>query len=596
MEQAEVDIGRLRQQYRDFSYAKQDEIEEQRQARHYYHGDQWTSSQLAELKKRNQPPVTRNKVGRKIDGVVGILESLRNDPKAFPRTPQHEEGAEIATAVMRYVLDEVNWETMSSQAGRNAAIGGIGGVELVLSQGDRGDPDLDMEVVPADSFFYDPRSFRQDFSDALYLGVGKWVDLDVAQEQFPDKAEELTALLSQHDENENWQLQDKEKVWVNVSEKRIFLVDHWYFKKGKWHWCIYAASVKLDGGESPFIDEDGKTFPKYVMFSAYVDHEGDRYGMIRNMKSIQDEINSRYSKGLHLLHTRRFFYEASAIKDVNKAKREMVRPDGAVELNPGALSNGTFQTDDAIKNADLQGQIAFLEKAETDIENFGPNPAVIGEGIENKSGRAISLLQQAGLRDLGPFTNAYRDWKIRIYRAVWNTVQRFWTSERWIRVTDDEDIAQFIQLNGLSLDEYGMPTLVNALGSLDVDIIIDEGPDTLNMVQDAYDTLLALSQKGAMVPPQVLIELSQLPSDLKKRVLEMMEQAQQPPPGAQEAMQLEMMQKQADLEKTGAETQKVISETEENYAQIDQVGANALKALRDAHEPYQQRELAQIGS
>jgi hypothetical protein len=41
------------------------------------------------------------------------------------------------------------------------------------------------------------------------------------------------------------------------------------------------------------------------MFSANVDHDGDRYGFIRNLKSAQDEINMRRSKALHLLNSRR---------------------------------------------------------------------------------------------------------------------------------------------------------------------------------------------------------------------------------------------------------------------------------------------------
>ena len=92
---------------------------------------------------------------------------------------------------------------------------------------------------------------------------------------------------------------------------------------------------------------------------------------------------------------------------------------------------------------------AFKSRNLIQRPNLGPNIAVTGEGLEQSSGRAINLLQQAGLADLGPFIQSYRGWKIRLYRAVWNTVQRVWEAERWIRVTDDEDLAQFIQVNGV---------------------------------------------------------------------------------------------------------------------------------------------------
>ena len=39
--------------------------------------------------------------------------------------------------------------------------------------------------------------------------------------------------------------------------------------------------------------------------------------------------------------------------------------------------------------ANLEGQFKFLENAYSELENFGPNPALIGQGVEAKSGRAI---------------------------------------------------------------------------------------------------------------------------------------------------------------------------------------------------------------
>lgn len=61
-----------------------------------------------------------------------------------------------------------------------------------------------------------------------------------------------------------------------------------------------------------------------------------------------------------------------------------------------------------------------------------------GEGVDGQSGRAIALRQSAALAELGPFILSYRGWKLRVYRAVFAAVQRYWTGERWIRVTDNE--------------------------------------------------------------------------------------------------------------------------------------------------------------
>lgn len=560
-------LGQLRKQYQNFAGTKDQEIKEQRDARHYYHGDQWTEADKKVLKKRKQPILTNNVIGRKIDGVVGLVERLRQDPKAYPRTPAHEEGAETATSVLRYVCDINDFGSMCAEVSRGAGINGIGGVEMFLEPGDNGDPDIGLAPVDPDCFFYDPRSFRPDFSDARYMGVAKWVDVDLAKEMFPDSADALDSTVAQSGETAGLQQQDRELRWVDQTDKRVFIIEHWYIVGSVWQFCFYTGAIELSRGSSPFVDEKGMTICRFVMYSANVDHDGDRYGFVRNMKSAQDEINARRSKGLHQLNTRRIIATKGIVQDVERARTEAARPDGYVEINP--TTDGRFEFDDAAKQADMQGQIAFLEMAKADIENFGPNPALIGQGIENKSGRAISLLQQAGMAELGPFIIAYRGWKIRVYRAIWNAVQRHWSAERWIRV--NEGLAQFVQLNALTLNEFGMPAIQNSLGSLDVDIILDEGPDTITVMQDTLDTLMPLAQKGD-VPAGVLIKLMSLPGSTKKELLDYIEQAKRPDPQQQQlamaAATEEIKNRQADTGKKRADAMKSVGDALLNFQVI----------------------------
>lgn len=557
----DVPVTKLRRQYLDYLTIKQSEIEEQRIARHYTHGDQWSKQEIAVLKGRRQPVVTYNRIGRKIDGIVGLVERLRQDPKAYPRTPKHMEAADVATSVLKYALDVNDWRSKSPEVARDGAIDGIGGIELVIETGDNGDADIGFEIVDPDTFFYDPRSFREDFSDARYMGVAKWIDLDLAKEMFPDHAEALTGFMN--DGTDLGQDQDRERNWINSNEQRLRLVDHWYIRGGEWRYCIYVADYELMRGTSYLVDEKNRTQCKYIMFSAAVDHDGDRYGFVRNMKGPQDEINQRRSKGLHLLNTRRIIMDDEAVADVEVLRREAVRPDGVIVKQRGAEL--TF--DDSAKQLDMTGQLRFLEDAKLEIDNFGPNPQLLGDAKQASSGRAIALLQQAGIAELGPYILAYRGWKIRVYRAIWNAIQRHWQAERWIRVTDDEGVAQFVQINGVDLDEFGRPAVVNGLGSLDVDIILDEGPDSINMMASAYDALAALAAAGERLPPGLLVELAPgIPANIKKKYLEQIEQASKPNPMQQQAAQIEMEGAIANVEKTRADTFKTISEAQNKQA------------------------------
>ena len=71
----------------------------------------------------------------------------------------------------------------------------------------------------------------------------------------------------------------------------------------------------------------------------------------------------------------------------------------------------------------------------------------------------MNVMQKAGIAELGAFFRNYKDWKRRVYRAIWNITVRTWQQERWIRVTDNDGLAQFLQINGMGEDEYGEPTI-----------------------------------------------------------------------------------------------------------------------------------------
>ncbi len=549
------DVGRCKKAYLDYLFNKTQEIEEQKNARRYYHGAHWTAEQIKALKRRKQPVVTFNRIGRKIDGVVGLIERLRQDPKAYPRTPEHEQGAELATAVLRYVLDEEEWKSKSPEVARDAAVDGIGGVELEITQGDHGDAEVSFDIVEPDSFFYDPRSYRNDFSDARYMGVGKWMDLDAAIELFPDHEDELRAVGTYSSELSS--NPDREKRWfTEVGSKRLVrLIEIWYKHRGEWCWAVFTGFSILMEDKSYFIDNKKKTFCKYVMFSANVDHDGDRYGFVRNMKDAQDEYNHRRSKALHQINSRRLILAQGAVQDIETVRREWARPDGVVVLQGADVGQGAKADDQSF---DFAGQLKLMENAIAELENYGPNQALIGDQ-SNQSGRAIQLLQQAGMAELGPYIIGYRGWKLRLYRAVFNAVQKFWSGERWIRVTDDQSAVNFIPVNQQQLDpRTGQPTMVNPLGSLDVDIILDEGPDYVNAQADLYEALGQLMPRVAqsLSPPEVraltgiLIDCSPIDASAKKKFRDAAQQAAQPDPLAQRAKVAEVAGAEAKVKES----------------------------------------------
>jgi hypothetical protein len=108
----------------------------------------------------------------------------------------------------------------------------------------------------------------------------------------------------------------------------------------------------------------------------------------------------------------------------------------------------------------------------------------------------------------------------------------------------------------------------NAVAEIDIDIILDEGPDTVTMREELMERL---SQLGpGVVSPELLIELSNIGE--KEQILRKMQEFKAPPPEmaelAKRMSQLEELlaaakvdKEQAAVEKTRADTAKVMVES-----------------------------------
>jgi hypothetical protein len=604
-EQGYLPVSRLREKYIGYLTVKVQEYEEQKLSRHYYHGSQWTPEEIRILRNRRQPIITFNEVSPKIDNLVWIAQRFRADPKAYPRTPTHASGAEVATECVRAVLDGCEWSHLDAYCAGQAATEGIAGIEIKLIEGDHGDPDISADFIFGDDFFYDPTSFKPDFSDARYKGISKWLHEEAAIELFPDKEDELRSLMVETGFDLTTHA-DREFKWVYANEHRVRLVEHWYKNRGKWFWAFYVSNLLLDQGVSPFFDERRRSTDRFVMFSAAVDHDGDRYGFVRNFKGPQDEVNQRRSKALYISSTSRLTIEKGAVDDVETARRESARPDGVIEFNKGFEPPAP-----APKDEDLQAHLALMQDARAKITGFAnimPDRVTAAEQGEH-SGVAIDRLQKAASADLGTFLRNYKSWKLRVYRAVWSAIRHNWTAERYIRVNSgDQEITQFLQINALGLNQWGQPVIENMVGSIDVDIIMDEGPDTANLMQDAYE----LIKDDPTIPWQVKLDFMPLPASFKAQLQQKLaQQAQQPDPKMQvEQLKAQTAQQKSQVDmataqhKAAADQQKATIDLQAKHTQAQAEIANAqqdalarqqdAQRAREQHAADMQLEMARL--
>jgi hypothetical protein len=108
---------------------------------------------------------------------------------------------------------------------------------------------------------------------------------------------------------------------------------------GQWYKCITArGGYLLQPRPTAHKNKQGDYICPLILVSGYVDRQCRRYGMVRNMISPQDDINKSRSKGQHWQSVDRMVYEKGSILDPDNAQRERSKPDGAIEVQRGALA------------------------------------------------------------------------------------------------------------------------------------------------------------------------------------------------------------------------------------------------------------------
>lgn len=584
----------------------------------YYDGHQWTAEERAALQARKQPDIVINRTRVAVNGILGVVQRGKSDPRAFPRTPEDEDVSDVATDVLRYIADFNRFPHLKLECFRDMLVPG----SMAALIGVDGDLQVTIEQIRWEEFFYDPRARRSDFRDARYMGIAKWMYGDDVTMLYSSKASGIEAAIQGASMVADVGFNDRPDTamqsWVDRRQRRLMVVEMYYRRDGKWERCVFHSGEILEEGESPYQDDKGAPTNPIEANSAYVDRNNNRYGAVRDMRGPQDEINKRRSKLLHLINTSQIeAVDPSAISvNADEARAEAARPDGVIPYGWKRVPTTDMAT----------GQSLLLQEAKGEIERLGPNPAVLGRGGTDQSGRALLARQQSGLVELATVFGALDDWELRVYRQCWSRARQYWKAPQYIRVTDDEDAPKYVGLNqpkGMPVPKMdpqtggpmqdpqtGQPVMTegpvpqdpntgqplsdpmtghpvfgykNVVGQMDVDIILDSTPDTANIQQEQFQDLVQLVGSNPTyaqeVPFEVMLELSAVPH--KRQLIDRLKKLREEQ-GAAQAQQAQQMQQ---LQMAGAQAQ--VQETQGHAVELQaKAGLHQATAAKNAAEAH----------
>lgn len=592
-----LELGRLRYMVDIASHLTHEAREASERDRDYYDEHQLTAEERNVLKRRKQPINVNNRIKRKVDAMIGLEQRMRVDPKAYPRTPNDEQSAQAATEALVFTDDQTRLDAKRSLVFENVIIEGYGAVEIIVEPR-RGQAEITINRIRWEELFFDPHSREKDFSDASFIGSQKWMNLDQATAYllpiWQDDEEKLQEILQTSMSNtgggdtyEDRPVGGSGISWGERKQRRVRVVQMYYLHNSQWHLAIFTGAGVVYNEVSPYVDEDGQPVCAIEGFTAYIDRGNRRYGVVRSMISMQDEINKRRSKLLHQLNSRQTIGVKGALDSVADMKREMAAPDGHVDVNIEAFEDAQrvgMKPFEIVQQADqVSGQALLLQESKDEIDMFGPNPSLIGQTEGGASGRAIQAQQQAGMAELAPLYDGLKDWNIRVYRAMWSRIKQFWTEPRWVRILDAEGqmawtgFNQPQQIDAIDMNT-GMPMvqMVNQPAMMDVDIIIEDVPDNVTLQQEQFEQLAQMAANNIPIPPELLIKASSVQD--KGEILQMLKQQQE---GAQAAQMqaMERTERREDV-KVQAQVQKDMAGAARDAASAQKTQVEAAQMAR----------------
>lgn len=582
-----ISHARLKKMVQSFVDANSKNSREAQTDRDYYDGRQISAKIMDELQKRGQPPVWTNKVQGAIQGLCGILDSGANDPEAMPRNASSQDAADVVTKTLRYVADKANYKRTHEYTSKNYLVEGVCAAII-----DWDGKNIGLKPIRWNEFIFDPFSQDLDFSDARYRGIGKMMDADEIEAMFPDTfsagdvapAGEIDSIFDD-DSKRSW--------WSDPLRKRCRVVDLYYSAPdGEWHRAMFHAGGMLYAGLSDFRDDLGQSVCPIHATTYEITRQGDRYGPIRNMRPLQDEVNARRSRLLHLVNHRQTQQTDQYANPADKkiAKTEAAKADGVLPFG--------FTT---IQAPDLaQGQMLIFQQSTADLDRMCPTPAVLGRvASSNESGRARQVLQQAGYTELARAFGRFNAFELTLYRHLWFAARQFLTTPEIIRITDDPRAPQFLTINEpvqgmvptsvqhpltgeiVSVMQPGVVGMNNRLAELDMDIVLTTVPDTATLQQEVFSTLLEYASSNRLSPFQpefwAMLEMSTLPD--KRAAIEKLqrlaaEAQQQDAPAQEAAMQMQQQKQGVEMQAEQAKTAKHLAEAQKTSVETQLMHLN----------------------
>lgn len=556
---------KLQQWRRQARVAQADNRTEMATDEDFYDGIQMSPEDLQILVDRSQPALTFNVIKNAMNWVLGTEKRNRTDWRVLPRKKADSSSAKVKTKLLKYVNDASKAEYARSEAFTEAACAGIGWIECGARNTDE---ILYARSERWRNVWYDHLDTSLDGSMMRYVIREKWIDLDVIQAMFPEREDELKVLAESvnslypyhpddvaiTDNASEFDLESdldslfggpfdgmRERIKVVEMEYRVpqrvqimkirdektpfgtlnnqiyreEYPDHKYLVNGGYfdlsdatklvvRRAMWAGRILLQDDLSPYYHNRFSFIPVYCYRRK---RDNMPYGIIRDLRDPQSDLNKRKSKQLFLLSASQVVVEKNAVDDFMDFHDELQKPDGIAVVNEGKMNNWRELKHDA--------KIGEHAQMAQDDERFihsisGVTTDTEWQSRKELSGKAIGLMQNQGMTAHGVIFDNYYFSLQCMGEMTLSNVEQFYDQEKEVRITGDQHRDEFIEINKVGFDG----TVENSITNEKSDFIVGKQDFRESIRQSMLEQMLKLINNMAKVSGDVALALLDLALEL----------------------------------------------------------------------------------
>lgn len=519
---------------------------------------QWDREDINKLDSEAKPHLTINKIFPVVYFLSGYQRQNKFDIIVEPKKGGADTEAKILSECIKGMVDNDDGQYEISEWFLQGIIKGCGWIGGYVDYAD--DPingDLHLESLNPFTVFPDPNSSKYGNTDAAYIFKRVWKSVDEIRSLFPGKVDDINASeITSPDDiigGSGEEYRDEAPQLINKHRQKVRLKECWYLKDKNAYFVIDPQNGQVQ--EIPGTEAEvkniltirpelqitqrnkkvlclatimGETILQdienpigrvnrlpFIPFYAYK-IDDNVFGAVDQLLDVQREVNKRRSQALHIVNTMTnnlwMLPESAGLSEDEFAKK-VSRVGGVVKYGGNSVPLNVGPT--GAQGAQLATYSA--EGAEQDIKEIsGVNADLMGYGQGRaEPGIVLQLRQSQGAVVIEPIFDNFKYSNRLLGSLLIDFIQKsgLYSQDEIVKITDADG-----QEVGHTVNEILSDMTIK---KFKVTVSSQKASPTLRAID--FAKLMELVKLGLPIPPEVLIEASDLP--MKSQILQGLNEA-----------------------------------------------------------------------